>query len=323
VTPVDIVITYHVKRSAAQLDGRLAVTLHVSMRVALVTTSYPESEHDAAGHFVRAEARRLGRAGHDVDVIAPRSGGAFGWPGVAARLREDPRRVGDALLWAREAGAALRRRGPWGRVIAHWALPCAWPIAMDGDAPLEVVSHGGDVRLLCALPAMARGVLVRAIARRAARWRFVSRALLGSLLSALSPMDRARVLACARVEPSPVEIPGAAFAAARRKRAELGDETIAVTVARLVPSKRVDLVIEHAAARGQRLVVVGDGPERGRLEALAQARRVDARFVGKVPRDEALAWIGAADVLLHASRAEGLSTVVREAEELGVPVERL
>jgi teichuronic acid biosynthesis glycosyltransferase TuaC len=68
------------------------------------------------------------------------------------------------------------------------------------------------------------------------------------------------------------------------------------------------------------LVVVGDGPERSRLEALARARGVDARFVGRVPRDEALAWIGAADVLIHASEAEGLSTVVREAEALGTPV---
>jgi glycosyltransferase involved in cell wall biosynthesis len=47
------------------------------------------------------------------------------------------------------------------------------------------------------------------------------------------------------------------------------------------------------------------------------------RFVGAVPREEALAWIGAADALLFASRAEGLSTVVREAEALGIRVERL
>jgi teichuronic acid biosynthesis glycosyltransferase TuaC len=66
-------------------------------------------------------------------------------------------------------------------------------------------------------------------------------------------------------------------------------------------------------------VVVGDGPERGRLVALARLRKIDARFVGRLPRPDALAWIGAADVLLHASRTEGLSTVVREANALGVP----
>ncbi len=47
---------------------------------------------------------------------------------------------------------------------------------------------------------------------------------------------------------------------------------------------------------------------------------MDARFLGKRPRIEALSWIGAADEVVHASRSEGLSTVIREAEELGVPV---
>jgi glycosyltransferase involved in cell wall biosynthesis len=94
----------------------------------------------------------------------------------------------------------------------------------------------------------------------------------------------------------------------------------AVTVGRLVASKRVDKAIAHVAEAGgvDALVVVGDGPERGRLEALARQRGVDARFVGLVPRAAALAWMGAAEVVLHASEEEGLSTVVREAEALGV-----
>lgn len=40
----------------------------------------------------------------------------------------------------------------------------------------------------------------------------------------------------------------------------------------------------------------------------------------KTPRRETLSWIGAAHEVVHASLAEGLSTVVREAESLGVPV---
>ena len=94
---------------------------------------------------------------------------------------------------------------------------------------------------------------------------------------------------------------------------------------RLVPGKRVDRAVEYVASkRGlDALVVVGDGPERDRLERLARERGIDARFVGAVGRREALAWIGAADVLLHASEAEGLSTVIREAEALGTRVLRL
>ena len=45
--------------------------------------------------------------------------------------------------------------------------------------------------------------------------------------------------------------------------------------------------------------------------------------MGLVPREEALAWIGAARIVLHGSEHEGLSTVLREAEHLGVPVREL
>ncbi len=47
------------------------------------------------------------------------------------------------------------------------------------------------------------------------------------------------------------------------------------------------------------------------------------RFLGTTSRREALSWIGAADELVHASRIEGLSTVIREAERLGTSVTRL
>jgi glycosyltransferase involved in cell wall biosynthesis len=65
---------------------------------------------------------------------------------------------------------------------------------------------------------------------------------------------------------------------------------------------------------------VGDGPERARLEALGTSLGARARFVGVVPRDEALAWIACADVLVHPSSAEAAPTAIREARALGVAV---
>ena len=122
----------------------------------------------------------------------------------------------------------------------------------------------------------------------------------------------------------PLDLPDVRDAIERLRR-ELGATRAAVSVGRLVASKRVDRAIEHVARTRDldALVVVGDGPERARLERLARARGVDARFVGAVGRTAALAWIGAAAELLHASAAEGLSTVVREAEALGTRVVRL
>jgi glycosyltransferase involved in cell wall biosynthesis len=215
------------------------------------------------------------------------------------------------------------RRSNAERIVAHWAVPCAWPIGVAArDVCLEAVSHGGDVRLLASLPAPARRFVVGALTPRLERWRFVSSSLLDELLRALEGGTRRAVERVAVLAPAALEMPDVRDAVARR-RASFGGRRVAVSVGRLVPSKRVDRAIERiASARDvDTLVVVGDGPERARLEQLAKARGIDARFVGVVARPDALAWIGAATFVLHASEAEGASTVLREAQVLGTPVE--
>ena len=305
------------------------------MRVVFVSTSYPEGDDDPAGHFVRAEVRACEREGHEVVVVKPPAGGAFGWPGVRARVGERWSRAVDAGAWVVRARGEVARARP-ARVVAHWAIPSAWPIAFAaGGAELEVVSHGGDVRLLLAMPAVVRERLVMRIAARATVWRFVSEGLLRQLLGGLagsggltkltwlrgltSLRAREEVERIAQVRPAAIELPDVKERILTRRGA-LHGRPFAVVVARLVPAKRVDRVIEHVAERRRdlALVVVGDGPERSRLEALARDRGVDAQFTGLVRRPEALAWIGAADVLLHASEQEGCSTVLREADALGV-----
>ena len=125
----------------------------------------------------------------------------------------------------------------------------------------------------------------------------------------------------ARVEACAIDMPDVRDLA-REKRALDPGVHLVVCVARLVPGKRVERVIDHMARRRHppsRLVVVGDGPLRASLESRALRLGVDARFVGRTARPVALAWIAAADEVLHASLAEGLSTVEREALALGVP----
>jgi glycosyltransferase involved in cell wall biosynthesis len=64
---------------------------------------------------------------------------------------------------------------------------------------------------------------------------------------------------------------------------EVGD--FVLSVGRLDRAKRVDLLLEAAAlAPALRCVVAGEGPDRGRLEQLAQRRGLDGRveFVGRV-----------------------------------------
>lgn len=290
-------------------------------RVAVLTTSYPAHEGDAAGHFVATEVRALEADGCIVHVFVPR-GPAFGWPGVLARLRARPWR---ALTLAHDLAAvrrAFRAGAPYDRVIAHW-LPTAL-LARGVVAPLTVVVHGSDVTVLETLPRPLARRALRVMAGPATRLELVSDALSERLARLLPPGDP--LLRKVSVVAPRIEVPVAeARAASARLRASLGDlaeRKLVVVVARLIRSKRVDAVIARVAADGARpfLVVVGDGPLRASLEADAARQRVDARFVGQVPRDVALAWIAAADVVMHASEREGLSTVLREAEALGTQV---
>jgi teichuronic acid biosynthesis glycosyltransferase TuaC len=293
------------------------------MHVALVTTSWPVHDEDPAGHFVRAHARELERGGAVVTVVAPAPGGAFGWPGATARIRERPLRAVGAAAWI--ASARKRVEGlVVERVVAHWAVPCAWPIATGAHVPIDVISHGGDIRLLTRLPSALRRALVLSLSTRVSTWSFVSTRLLEELLVSLEPEARSRVQRVARVEAPPIEMPDVSAAVADLRR-ELGARRIAVSVGRLVPSKRVERGVEYVARSKdvERLVVIGDGPERARLEHLARRLGVDAWFMGALARPKALAWIGAADLLIVASEAEGLSTVIREASALGTRVVRI
>lgn len=297
------------------------------MLVYVVATSYPSQPDDPSGHFVHAEVEELRAEGKHVVVLTPEVGGAFGWPGVLARLKEHPKRIWEVAQWTTRTRRELRRRIP-DKVVAHWAIPCGWPIAHGLDVPVEIVSHGADVRLLVALPSIIRNFIVGRLLRDRSTWRFVSDSLRDQLGGVLPIKLKEALYEQSVVRPSPITFPEVREEIVR-KRASVGARRLLVCVARLVPSKRVDRAIAFANAQGAKnecppvLVVVGDGPERKRLEHLATTLGVDARFVGKVGRADSLAWIGAADTLLHASATEGLSTVVREAEALGVSVTHL
>jgi teichuronic acid biosynthesis glycosyltransferase TuaC len=307
----------------------------LSERIAVLSSSYPRSPGDAAGHFVRSEVERLTRSGHDVHVFAPGSPlanvldagahvhwlsdrGALGWPGALPRLKDNPARALGVGEFALRAAWALRRLGPFTRVQAHFLVPCAWPILPlafgEGTrAELELVGHGSDVRLFCRLPKQLRQRIARAWLARRAQLRVTSQEL-AELLGAANP-ELARAL---RVEASPIDVHGVPDRNAARQLLGLPSAApVALIVARLIPEKRVGLALQALTLLDAlHVVVVGDGPE---LDALSK-RFPSVRFTGHVPRAEALAFIAAADVLVSASRLEGAPTVVREARQLGIPV---
>jgi glycosyltransferase involved in cell wall biosynthesis len=106
-----------------------------------------------------------------------------------------------------------------------------------------------------------------------------------------------------------------------RERLELPrDRCLAVFVGRLHPVKDVDTVLEATARVPElALVVVGDGPERARLEAMAERLCIAARVTFTGQSAAVPDFLRASDLFLLSSRGEGMSNALLEAMACGLP----
>ena len=155
------------------------------------------------------------------------------------------------------------------------------------------------------------------LGRRLEQWALTG-AQRRSLLVAVSPstahalraigVERDRI----RVVHNGVEEPG--------PRTDRSPEPLFVAVGRLVEYKRIDLLLRLwervRPVTGGRLVIVGDGPERERLEQLAGS---GVEFAGHVSEAEKNRLLCAAWLLLHPSAVEGWGLVVTEAAARETP----
>lgn len=121
--------------------------------------------------------------------------------------------------------------------------------------------------------------------------------------------------------PNPVDV-RAVQAEADRRPAPL-DRPYVLYAGKLDLNKGVSQLLPAAAAAeiDAPLVVVGDGPERPRLEAEARAAGRDVRFTGWLAHGEVLAWMRHARALVFTSHwREPLSRVLLEASAVGCPI---
>ena len=160
----------------------------------------------------------------------------------------------------------------------------------------------------------ALGWLARAQLARFRRWDLAT-AIRVDRFVAISEYIARRIKSCygrdADVVYPPVDAPGAAGERARAA------EPYYVTVSRLVPYKRIDLLLSaFAAMPDRRLVVAGDGPERKRLAAMAPANVTLVGEVDDARRDALLA--GARAFVFAAEEDFGIAPL--EAQACGTPV---
>ena len=120
----------------------------------------------------------------------------------------------------------------------------------------------------------------------------------------------------------------AVFAPAEGSRMPRDDSTLNVlTVGRLSHHKGYGVLLESLARLARdgieiRATVVGEGPRRTQLEALADRLEVQDRitFAGAVGQDELPSYYAAADVFCLPSFVEGVPVVLMEAMASGTPV---
>ncbi len=117
----------------------------------------------------------------------------------------------------------------------------------------------------------------------------------------------------------------AAVDSLRRRLGIAKSERVAIFVGRLGKEKNVELLIRAMAqyeGPAARLLVVGDGPDRTRLESIVSALGVQSRvsFTGYLQRPEVTAAYLLSDAFVFASTTETQGLVVGEAMAAGLPV---
>jgi glycosyltransferase involved in cell wall biosynthesis len=317
------------------------------MKILTFTTLYPNAARPNHGIFVETRLRHLLRSGEVASrVVAPvpwfpSVNPRYGRYAAFARAPREEQRGGIEVIHPRflsvpkfgmsaaplllAAGAApvlkrmIRSGYDFDVIDAHYFYPDGVAAAIIGcklNKPVVITARGTDVNLLPQFAIPRR--MIQWAARRAAALVTVSAALKDSLVEL--GVDRGKISVLRNGVDTRV------FQPVDRSvhRARLGlTGTVLLTVGNLVSLKGHELVLRalrefpHAT-----LLIVGEGEEQRRLEALAAELQLQhrIRFLGQMSQAQLVPVYGAADALILASSREGWPNVLLEAMACGTPV---
>ncbi|MDO8598541.1 MAG: glycosyltransferase [bacterium] len=265
----------------------------------------------------------------------PRIGGAARYHAAVARALGSAVAVHPVRLerhWIRlplELAQAARTHSA-GVLLVGEVLPvgtAAYALRVLTRVPYAVICHGLDLRN--ALHTPRKRWLVRRVLRGAERV-IVNSTFTERLAVACGarPAQIRIVLPPLGITP---ELAKPAQVANVRDRAHLERTRIILSVGRLVARKGFDTLIRATSLLRRELplaglVIIGDGPERARLEALARAEHLAVRFLTTTNDTSLAAWYAACDVFALLPRelpdgdVEGFGMVYLEAGAFGKPV---
>lgn len=324
------------------------MTAQSPLRTLLFSTLYPSSVRPGLGIFVETRLRELLASGQvQTKVVAPvpwffSTNSRFG---DYARMAKTPRRetyhgidvlhpryllppkvgmsIAPFVLAAGAVGAVARLLDEgydFDLIDAHYYYPdgvAAALLAKYFNKPFAVTARGSDINLLANYAVPRK--LIRWAGDQALASIGVSSAMTGAMASLGLPVSRLTTL------PNGVDLVRFSPMAKPQARALLGwsSAPTLLSVGNLVVNKGHHLAIEALnQLPGFNLVIVGLGPERQALQALATRMGLNARvtLVGEVAQKNLAPYYSAADILVLASSREGWPNVLLESLACGTPV---
>ncbi len=322
--------------------------MEAPLRLLTFSTLYPNAARANHGVFVENRLRHLVASGEaSSQVVAPipyfpSTAPVFGAWATHARAPDREQRHGLTVLHPRYP--VIPKLGmsaaPWllyramlpflrrllaterrfDAIDAHYAYPDGVAAVWLGrrlNLPVVVTARGTDVNDIPRHAIPRR--LIQAEIAGAAALIAVSAALKQAMVALGAPPDKVTVL---RNGVDTEQFRPPADRAAARAALGLGRPTL-LSVGHLIERKGHHLVIQALARLpGTDLLIVGEGPERGRLTALIKERGLGdrARLLGARPHAEMAELYGAADLLVLASSREGWANVLLESMACGTPV---
>jgi glycosyltransferase involved in cell wall biosynthesis len=319
------------------------------LRILTFTTLFPNREQPTHGIFVEHRLRQVLASGEvAVRVMAPvpwfpSRNDRFGAYAQLARVPQHETRHGIAIthprfislprigmhlaplllyLSVRRAVREIIAQGfDFDLIDAHYYYPdgvAAAFIARELGKPFVVTARGSDINLIAEFRVPRRMMLWTA--RNAAATITVSGALKARLAAFGADAHRIKVLRngvdLALFRPCERN-------SAKRKYGVEGPAPVLISVGNLIQPKGHHIAIEATAYHpSARLLVVGAGPERPALQALAGRLGISERvyFLGRVGQAELPETYSAADILILASSREGWANVLLEAMACGTPI---
>jgi len=310
------------------------------MDILVVSHLYPTPDDPVTGVFVHEQVKALRERGHTVRVLSPRPY-VPAFPGLPERWRkfsETPRGASIdevPVSYPRYLSLPSRRTLPLVSLSARWTLSrqvrelppdflpdvvhahvplpdgyASFPAAEQLGVPQVVTVHGASIQKAASNPISRRQI--GTVFDQSAAVIFNSEVLQNKARAYFNTFDTAHVVH----NGIPIESVTAASPANLPEPFE-ADRLVVTSVGSILPEKGqwvvVNAIKQLPESMQPNYLVIGDGPERERLEEAAAEIESSVHFTGTVPNREVFSYLKASDVMALPSTEEAFGVAYVEA----------